>query len=906
MVSTGKSLLTRQRISSLLIFAVLLCSVCYFNVGLLRSFSPAKSVKAQTAPAPAINRIDPNQVPVGQPFDVTLSGNNFSADTVAYIGDARVDGVVQNNNSMLLHLPPLNFPGNLTLSLRSSAGLTQYPISVVAKPLADLSNGEITTLTGGFHFVGDSSNAIDANLNIALGLAKNAAGDIFVADYGNQRVRRIDASTGQITTVAGNGMLGDSGDNGPALTARMLPEDLTVDAAGNIYISDHNRIRRVDHATGDITAFAGNGSDQFSGDGGAAINAGMAPRQMAFDQAGNLYFIDVTSYHLRKIDAATGIVTSVAGDGNLNLEGFAFDRSGNAIVTDAINNKIYRVDLASGQTTLIAGTGDHGLMGDGGPAINAVLASPEQVVVDDANNIYFVDNNNFRVRKIDATGIISTVAGNHEVEITDVMLFGVGDGQLATNVDIVPPSALLIDVNGNLLFSYYNRIRSVDARTGILQTVAGGKGSFRGDGGPAASADLYNPKCVAVDNAGNIFFSDTYNNRVRRIDAVTGVITTVAGSENAGFSGDGGPATEASLDQPGSLTFDGAGNLYINDEFNARIRKVDVTSGIITTVAGNGVLALVAGHDGGPATSASINTSLGGIVADKDGNLYLTDHNCVRRVDAATGIIRTVVGGSCDPDVNDCPLGDGGPARQASVTTVTNLALDSAGNLYLSDLVDYRVRKVDAKTGIITTVAGNGRFDGSHDGQPANKSSVYPLGIALDSADNLYIADFTTANIPQPMIRRVDSSTGIITTVAGDGAIGVDGDGLPALSASLAFSFGQIAIDKNGSLYIPHPFYNSIRVVKDVASASISHPGQVMISNAKFVKQTLTINGSNFSTSGATVKMNGADISSLIAKQTDSVINLKGSKKRLNLKKGNNQLTVTVNGNVSNTYILTL
>jgi sugar lactone lactonase YvrE len=312
---------------------------------------------------------------------------------------------------------------------------------------------------------------------------------------------------------------------------------------------------------------------------------------------------------------------------------------------------------------------------------------------------------------------------------------------------------------------------------------------------------------VAVDAAGNLFIADRDNNRVRRVDVATGVITTVAGGSDSGSWGDGGPAAGAALDHPSGVAVDAAGNLYIADTYNSRVRKVDAATGIISIVAGSvevGVGLAGYGGDGGPATSALLNQPTG-VAADAAGNLFIADegNQRVRRVDAVTGIITTVAGTGTAGDG-----GDGGPAAGAALDHPSGVAVDAAGNLFIADYYNFRVRRLDAATGVITTVAGDGSYGFAGDGGPATAASLSLLyGVAVDAAGNLFLTD--TSNF---RVRRVDATTGVITTVAGNGDVGSWGDGGPATGASVTFP-RAVAVDAAGNLFIAEPTKGLIRKV---------------------------------------------------------------------------------------------
>ena len=467
----------------------------------------------------------------------------------------------------------------------------------------------------------------------------------------------------------------------------------------------------------------------------------------------------------------------------------ALDGAGNLYIADRQNQRIRKVD-AAGVISTVAGDGTFGYGGDGGPAAAAQLGAPFGVALDGAGNLYITDTFNNRIRKVDAAGVISTVAG-------DGMRGYGGDGGPAAAAQLFLPTGVALDGAGNLYITdtSNNRIRKVDA-AGVISTVAGdGTRGYGGDGGPATAAQLSSPYGVALDGAGNLYIADTRNDRIRKVDA-SGAISTVAGDGTQGYSGDGGPATAAQLRLPYGVALDGAGNLYIADTSNDRIRKVDA-SGAISTVAGDGTRGY--GGDGGPATAAQLSLPFR-VALDGAGNLYIADtyNNRIRKVDAS-GVITTVAG-----DGTRGYGGDGGPATAAQLDLPYGVALDGADNLYIADRNNHRIRKVDA-SGVITTVAGDGTRGYGGDGGPATAAQLdLPYGVALDGADNLYIADRNNDRI-----RKVDAA-GVITTVAGDGTRGYGGDGGPAVAAQLNSPRG-VALDGAGNLYIADSGNDRIR-----------------------------------------------------------------------------------------------
>jgi Putative Ig domain/NHL repeat len=362
-----------------------------------------------------------------------------------------------------------------------------------------------------------------------------------------------------------------------------------------------------------------------------------------------------------------------------------------------------------------------GYRGDGGPATSALLGSPEGMAVDSAGNVYIADGFTGHVRKVDPSGNISNFAGNS------------------------PNRAI-----GN-----------------------------SGDGGPATSAGFNGPTGVAVDSVGNVYIVDKGNARVRKVDR-NGIITNFAGSVNStGNSGDGGPATSATFKVPNGVAVDPAGNVYISDAFYNRVRKVD-TNGIITNFAGSadGTPGVVG--DGVPATTPSLDYPLA-VATDQVGNVYISDTNSrVHKVDSR-GIITTIAGNAAHPGFS----GDGGPATAASLQVPTGVTVDLAGNVYISDS-NARVRKVDA-AGIITTFAGQGfsaEGDNVGDGGPATAATLgFPQGVAVDEAGNVYISDGTTSRVREVLSGNVMTGASHATfTVGVSGAITVKTNFLAAIS----------------------------------------------------------------------------------------------------------------------------
>ncbi len=797
-------------------------------------------------------------------------------------------------------------------------------------------------------YSGDGGPAPLADLNGSQGSALDGAGNLYIADTGNNRIRKVAAGTGAITTVAGTGISGYSGDGGPATSAQLnFPFSVALDSAGNLYIADssNNVIREVAAGTGIISTVAGNGVAGYSGDNGAATGAELyAPYGIALDSAANLYIADAGNNRIRKVAAGSGTITTVAGNGIWGYSGdggpataaslssphgVSVDHAGNLYIADTENNIIRKVAASNGIITTVAGYalnqyGNYpgGFSGDGGPATQAQLFEPYAVTVDSAGNLYIADTYNSAIRKVTAsTGIINTVAGNTAPGDGYLCSSLSGDGGPATSAALCYPEAIALDSAGNLYLAQGSRSRIsivtaagnppstataapafsiapgtyaspqtviiTDATPGasiyvtmdgtapstispgyngpinisgtvtvnaiavapgslqsppvaaaytitsppvaVISTVAGnGVQGFSGAGGPATSAEIAGAKGVALDGAGNLYIADALNYVVWMVSAKMGTISVVAGNGTSGYSGDGGPATIAQLSGPAAVVLDSAGNLYIADG-SYLVRKVTASTGVITTVAGiygqNGYPGNIG--DGGPATAAYLSGP-GGLAFDSAGDLYIADsgHAAVRMIAASTGIITTVAGNGIAGYG-----GDGGPATSAQLSYPNALAFDSAGSLYISDNWG-RIRKVAAATGIITTVAGNGDAGYSGDGGPAINAEIYPEGVALDSAGNLYISNFPGA------VRMVSASTGVVTTVAGTGYYGYSGDGGSATVAEFN-SPQEITFDAAGNLYIAD--YYNYRVRKVTFPGPAATPSFSLAAGTYTGNQTVTI-----------------------------------------------------------------
>ncbi len=573
-----------------------------------------------------------------------------------------------------------------------------------------------------------------------------------------------------ISTVAGTNRLLDGH---PATTAPLRsPVGVLLDNSGNLYIADEydNRVRKVS-PSGIITTLAGTGIAGYSGDRGQAAQAQLSsPAGLALDSKGNLYIADYGNSAVRR----------VSPDGTINT---------------------------------VAGNGTFGFSGDKAAATSAQV-SPWAVAVDAQGNLYIADGYNYRVRKVDTNGIITTIAGNGQGTYS-------GDSSSAINTSIDFPTGIAVDSAGNVYIGDYEYVLQIDP-TGAISTVAGSGGyGYIADGVDARQSVLI-PQGIVLDGNGNLYLTDWESSRVRKVDLQTHFIFSVAGNGNPGYSGDQGSPLAAELSFPTGVAFDAAHDLFVADFGNSRVREV--TSTLITTVAGTSI------GDGAAATSAFFNLptglavdgsrnivvadtdnyearrfSLGGAIApfgqlqtfstpygvavDHLGNFYVSDSE-PRVLEITPANVTTVVAGNGI----DGYTGDTAQASMASISQPSGVAVDLAGNVYLTDYTHSRIRMVNP-AGIINTIAGNGKSIFSGDNGPAKNAGMDPYDIAVDSQGNLYVADEINNRIREIM------PNGNITTVAGIGTPGYSGDGGLATAAQLNGPTG-VAVDANGNLYI--------------------------------------------------------------------------------------------------------
>jgi len=711
----------------------------------------------------------------------------------------------------------------ISLTLPQNFSLASQSFALVPETLGV---GEITTLVGSDRAFGDGGPALQASLNAPKAMIFDKAGNLIIADTNNHRVRKINLTTGEITTIAGIGTAGFTGDGEPAARTKLnFPNGLAIDERGNIFISDsgNHRIRRVDVDSSVITTVAGNGEMGQDKDNVLATQTSLTnPFSLAIDKLGNIYVLQLESFRVRRIDSSSRMITTFAGNGRAGVSRDGEIAASTSIIPVAINvdnqnnllivetsaepkfdnillsNRVRQVNTQTGVLSTIAGNGCNPFRSlsctsiEGEIATKTSLIFPLNVTVDELGNLFIIDDT--QVKMVSAsTGAITTIAGNGEKQLKADN----GDGGTAKQATLFPFALAARASELFILDSGYDQVRRVSLDTNTIDSIAG---VGIGDGKTAKASKLNVPTGLAVDSTNNLFIADTSHNLVRKVNATTGVITTIAGTGKNNFNGDGKLAIDTDLSEPIFVAVDGKDNLFIVER-TSRIRRLDNATKTITTLVGDGTAGF--SGDNGKAILAKLNNPTS-IVIDDIGNIFIADtaNHRIRRVDNQTGNITTIAGNGMAAF-----SGDGGAATNASLDSPTGLALAN-NTLFIVDNSN-RVRSVSLSSGIISTFAGSGKIGFKGDNKTAKKASFqFPKSLATDR-ESLFIAD--TGN---NRIRAINLSTGVITTIAGDGVNAYAGDNGAATKASLSAPT-NIAIDKVGNLFISDQKNNVVRVIKN-------------------------------------------------------------------------------------------
>ncbi len=760
----------------------------------------------------------------------------YSTGTVTLAAPAGPSGVLINlSSSKVFATVPktITVPAGATTATFQIAthysGAQEVPTITAAYKTTSSATANLTiripigaTAAGGY--LGDLQQATHACMNFPVFGGFDATGNLYVTDSDGDRIRKIQPN-GKINTAAGVGQLGYNGENIPANTTAMgNPKGIAVDAAGDYWYADpgNNRVRKVTAApptTGTVATVAGNGTRGYMGDGGPATSAEVnMPNGVAMDASGNIYFSDGGNNVVREIDTSGNINTVVGngtpgfgGDGGAptsasmyNPRGLAFDpATGNLYIVDAFNNRIRMVTglgTPSATITTIAGIGTGATTGDGGPALNAAIGSPRNVLIS-GGILYLTQGGQSRVRQINlSTGIITPVAGSTNGYD--------GEGNPPTSAEFQSPTGLMINSKGNLLIvdSGNDRVREISSPVGSkaplnLQTAADGRfhadlsstvlntiaGGYVGDGGLPTNGCLNSPENISFDSAGNYLIADT--GRVRSVTFSGGVptITTLAGTGVFGYTGDNGLATLATMTFPLGVVKDSSLNSYIADNGNFAIREVNASTGNISTF-----------------WTDPTALDLTSLAIDSSNNIYSVDRGaCVVR-EITPAAVSTIVAGV----LNSCGYNsDGITATTAQLNAPYGIAVDSAGNLYIGDTGNNRVRMVTLATGLISTLAGNGTCSFSGDNGLATAATLcQPSGVAVDPSGRVWIADYENFRV-----RLIDG--GKILTYMGTGIPGYNNNNRKATLTNLGGPVA-IALDPTNLLYVSDDVNYRIRTVQ--------------------------------------------------------------------------------------------
>lgn len=785
------------------------------------------------------------------------------------------------------------FAGSATSGFADGTGTSatfNTPVGITVDPLdtvyvSDIGNhnirritsgGVVTSLAGSRTATFADGVGTNASFNTPSGIVADIYGNVYVADTNNHRIRRI-ASDGTVTTLAGQSTPGYVDGTGSSAQFN-FPYHLSIDSVGILYVADqtNNRIRRIQPSTGVVTTLAGDGTSGFmfsrfstpqgvtvdrfrqayvadtsnhsirkiadvytlpenngaantiAGDGSAGFIAGNGigarvnlPRGVGVDSVGNVYVGDLLNHRIRKITPA-GVVTVLAGSGSATFAngtgagasfsspwGVAADSEGNVYVGDFNNHRIRKISPA-GVVSTLAGSGT-ATFGNGTGA-TASFNNPFAVAVDRDGNVYVADSNNFRIRKITPLGVVSTLAGSGTATVTD----GVG-----TSASFGSPQGVTVDSEGVVYVADYagHRIRRIST-VGVVTTIAGStQGSVNGTG---TSATFNFPRGITVDTAGNLYVADESNHRIRKITPA-GVVTTLAGTTQ-GFQD--GIGTNARFNFPVGMSVDSVGNVYVGDRTNSRIRKIGtavaqlpLNRGVVTRLAGSGLT----GSTDGTGTNARFNNPYG-MTVDSVGNIFVADvtNHRIRRI-TPLGVVSTFAGSGTPGTIN-------ATGTNAQFNGPAGVAVDSAGNVYVGDQNNNRIRKITS-LGVVSTLAGSGT-PGFADAGGVSAAFNVPAGVAVDSTGNVYVAD-TTNN----RIRRVTPG-GVVTTFAGQATGGfLDGTGT---SAQFNYPYA-VAVDSSGFVYVADQTNRRIRkitplgVVTTLAGNGTAASADGVGTNASFI-----------------------------------------------------------------------
>jgi len=692
--------------------------------------------------------------------------------------------------------------------------------------VADRGNNKIREITpqglvstyAGSGLIGEiNATGKNASFTTPSGITIDASGNMYVADAGNQLIRKI-TPNGAVSTYAGSGFAGTS--DGTKFASFDFPNDVVADNAGNVYVSDYNNeeIRMI--APGGVVSTLAGYPSIGSIDGTGSAARFYNPGGLAIDAAGNICVTDIGNNLIRKVTPA-GVVTTYAGSGSSGFAngtgaaaGFNYpasitiDQLGNLYVADTFNALIRKIDPAGVVTTFAGIAQTTGFTN--GDRLSATFNQPFGIVADKTGDLYVADAGNFAIRKISLTGYTidkplpaglifnattGTISGTPtessqatDYTITAYNLIGSSStvvniavnataavNSAAPNITYQTPQVYTLNI-GITPLAPTNTGGAVPANIyGQVSTIAG-NGSQGSVNGPAAASSFSFPYGIVLDANNNIYVADVNNNLIRKITPA-GVVSTFAGSGATGNTN--GTGTAASFFGPSGLAIDNAGNIYVADQGNNMIRKI-TPAGLVSTLAGSGAL----GDVNGAAASASF-TYPRGIAVDKQGDVYISDSDNLIREISAAGIVSTFAG-------SGAPGSADGPGSSASFNLPDGLAIDADGNIYVADEGGNNIRKI-TPAGVVSTIAGNGQSGSSNgNGQALTASFNTPLCVTVDPCGDVYAGDVSA-------IRKITPS-GTISTLAG--TLGSTGSANGIRQAASFNGLFGLAYDHNGNMYV--------------------------------------------------------------------------------------------------------
>jgi hypothetical protein len=621
-----------------------------------------------------------------------------------------------------------------------------------------------------------------ARFRIPSGTAVDSSGNVYVADTNNHTIRKI-TSAGVVTTLAGTpGVFGFNDGTGPAAQFD-YPQDVAVDGSGNVYVADtgNDTIRKITPG-GVVTTFAGTATVVGSKDGTGTAALFNGPYSLVVDSSGNIIVADTGNFTIRKITpagvvstyaGAVGILGSSNGTGTAanfgSPSGVAVDSSGNIYVADSTNNEIRKV-AAGGVVTTLAGVATKNGSGHAdGTGGSAQFNNPYGVACDSAGNVYVADTNNNTIRKVTSGGTVTTLAGTAPV-------IGSADAT-GSSAEFFNPVGIAVDSSGNLFVADADNCTIRKVTSGGTVTTFAGVASPGSDDGTGTSARFWYPQSVSIDGSGNLYVADVDNSTVRKI-APGAVVSTLAGSPKAAASNDG-TGSAARFNYPYGADVNNSGNIIVADTQNDTIRNV-TPGGVVTTIAGQPGSP---GSTDGTGTAARFNYPYSTAV-DAAGNTYIADtvNNTIRKMTTG-GVVTTLAGMPQSPGSSD------GTGSAALFNLPFGVAVDGGGNIIVADTYNHLIRKV-TPAGVVTTIAGSAKIFGNTDGTGSAALFYYPEGVAVDPSGNIYVGDtgndlvrkITPAGVVTtlagvPLLLGSSDGTGSAATFSGPGGIALDPSG---------------------------------------------------------------------------------------------------------------------------------